>query len=156
MNKIIHIVTGKIQSGKTTSLFTFANSLGSVDGILAPIIDEKRRLYHISSRTIKDFQADQRNNNTIEVGKYSFYKESFKWANEKLIKGFESGPEWLIIDELGKLELRKEGLYESSKYIIDKRKYTKTNIILVIRDYLLEQILEFYNINEGEYYIMSI
>ena len=155
MQSNIHILTGKIQTGKTTRLFNFANSHKSIDGILAPIIENKRWLYHISTKTLKEHQVNQSGEETIEVGKYSFIKDSFEWANQKLIKGIELEPEWLIIDELGKLELRKEGLHNSAQYIIDHRTKNSTKIILVIRDYILEQNLGFYNINKGEYQFLN-
>jgi len=156
VSKIIQIVTGKIQSGKTTRLFKYANSLKSVDGILAPIVNDKRRLYHISSKTVKDFEVDQLNKNTISVGKYFFLKNSFIWANEKLLESFSNSPDYLIIDEIGKIELKGEGLHIAAKKIIEERKKSKTTILLVIRDYLLKEALDYYNIAEEDYSILEL
>ncbi len=156
MNNKIKIVTGKIKSGKTTSLFRFMNLQKSVDGILAPIVNDKRRLYHISSKTVKDFEVDHQNENTISVGKYFFLKDSFNWANEKLIESYIKEPDWLIIDEIGKLELQGEGLHTSTKKILGERNKYRTFIILVIRDYLLEESLKDYNISEGDYDILKL
>lgn len=156
MSKKIKIVTGKIQTGKTTRLFTFSHSQDSVDGILAPIVNEKRKLFHLSSRTMTDLEVNEKSDLTISVGKYHFLKESFTWANEKIIESFNSNPEWLIIDELGKLELKGEGLHQSASTILFEKKNLSTNIILVIRDYLLEEMLDYYKIAHEEYEILKI
>jgi nucleoside-triphosphatase THEP1 len=156
MNKKNRIVTGKIQSGKTTSLFRFANSKKSIDGILTPIINGKRRLYHISSKTVKDFEIDQPSEETISVGKYFFLKKSFEWANKKLIDGFSRSPEWLVIDEIGKLELKGEGFHSATQKILIDKINSNTKIILVIRDYLLEEALKHYNIAHNDYTLLEL
>lgn len=156
MNKKIKIVTGKVQSGKTTRLFTFTHSHDSVDGILAPIVNEKRKLFHLSTRTMKKLEVNEPNNKTISVGKYHFIKESFIWANEKLIESFNSKPEWLIIDELGKLELKGEGLHNATSFILEEKPKIDINIVLVIRDYLLHEMLKQYKISNTEYEILEI
>ena len=88
MSEKIKIVTGKKKKKKTTKLFMLANSHKSVDGILQPIVNDKRKLYHISSRTIKEFEIDDQGNETINIGRYYFSKETFNWANEKIIDSF--------------------------------------------------------------------
>ncbi|MCP5062418.1 MAG: hypothetical protein GY936_08145 [Ignavibacteriae bacterium] len=156
MKKKIYIVTGPIHSGKTTRLFKFVVNQNSIDGILAPIVNEERKLYHISSRKIKNLEVSESSDETISIGKYHFLQESFDWANANLIKSFNQVPDWIIIDELGKLELKREGLHKSASYILDKINDSSTKIILVIRDYLLEDIIEFYGISKEEYEILDL
>lgn len=156
MNKQIKIVTGKVHTGKTTRLFAFANSHKSVDGILVPVINDKRMIYHISSKELKQLEVDNNSNKCISVGKYNFLNESFSWANKKLIDGFSKNPEWIILDEIGKLELEKKGLFESADFILTNFRNTKTNIIFVIRDYLLDAVLKSFNLNENEIEIMNL
>lgn len=156
MKNKINIVTGKIQSGKTSGLFKLLNTRYSVDGILSPIVNEKRVLYHIASKTIKRFEVDESNEKTISIGNYIFLQESFDWANEKLIKGFSSKPDFLVIDELGKLELKGKGFYPSIKEILEIKDNSATQLILVIRDYLLDEVLHYYGICDNEYEILNI
>lgn len=156
MNKQIKIVTGKVHTGKTTRLFAFANSHKSVDGILVPVIHDKRMIYNISSKELKQLEVDNNSNKCISVGKYNFLNESFSWANKKLIDGFSKNPEWIILDEIGKLELEKKGLFESADFILTNFRNTKTNIIFVIRDYLLDAVLKSFNLNENEIEIMNL
>lgn len=154
--KKIKIFTGPVQSGKTSKLFAYINQLESVDGILAPIVDDRRMLYHISSKVIKELEVDQKDANTIEVGKYIFLKDSFDWANEKLLSSFKEQPGWLIIDEIGKLELRKEGLHKSCEIILKETYNIKTNLILVVRDYLLDEVMKTYSLSNDQYEIMNL
>jgi nucleoside-triphosphatase THEP1 len=156
MKNKINIVTGKIQSGKTSGLFKLLNTRYYVDGILSPIVNEKRVLYHIASKTIKRFEVDESNEKTISIGNYIFLQESFDWANEKLIKGFSSKPDFLVIDELGKLELKGKGFYPSIKEILEIKDNSATQLILVIRDYLLDEVLHYYGICDNEYEILNI
>ncbi len=156
MKNKINIVTGKIQRGKTSGLFKLLNTRYSVDGILSPIVNEKRVLYHIASKTIKRFEVDESNEKTISIGNYIFLQESFDWANEKLIQGFSSKPDFLVIDELGKLELKGKGFYPSIKEILEIKDNSATQLILVIRDYLLDEVLHYYGICDNEYEILNI
>ena len=156
MNPRIKIVTGKIHSGKTTSLFRFISENKAADGILAPIVNERRRLYHISTKTIKDLEVDKKSEGTISVGKYHFLNESFKWANKKLLESYNLPTTYLIIDEIGKLELNGGGLHESTKEIVERIRNSEKYLILVIRDYLLKDVLQYYQINKHDYEILHL
>ncbi|MCW8849561.1 MAG: nucleoside-triphosphatase [Melioribacteraceae bacterium] len=156
MSPKIKIVTGPIHSGKTTKLFKFINENKNIDGILAPIVNDKRRLYHISTKTIKDLEVNQESRKTISVGKYHFLNESFDWANKLLLKGFKSNVDIIIIDEIGKLELRGEGLHESVAQIMNNIRDTNKKLVIVIRDYLLEEVLQYYSIGPDNYEILNL
>ena len=153
-NKTI-IFSGKIQTGKTTSLFQIINKLNSVDGILQPVVDEKRRLYHIASRTIRDFEVVNSSKETISIGKYNFLRKSFDWANDKIIAALNSKPDWLIVDEIGKLEVNGEGLDKSIKVIIENIEDVNTKLIFVIRDYLVEDAISRYKFGKNGYNIIT-
>lgn len=152
----IKIVTGKVHSGKTTKLFRFIHENENIDGILAPIVNDKRRLYHISTKTIKDLEVDEKSEKTISIGKYYFLNESFDWANQLLIEGFHSSVDSLIIDEIGKLELKGEGLHKSVAEIFKNINSTNKKLIIVIRDYLLKDVLQYYSIGKDNYEILKL
>ncbi|MDX1700105.1 MAG: nucleoside-triphosphatase, partial [Melioribacteraceae bacterium] len=143
-------------SGKTTKLFTYIKKLPSVDGILVPIVNEKRMLYHISSKVMKVFEVDKESSKTVSIGKYIFLKESFDWANQKILQSYNDEPDYLVIDEIGKLELRKEGLHDSFATILKSISHSNTSLILVIRNYLLNEVMRTYNIPEENYEILEL
>ena len=77
-------------------------------------------------------------------------KSSFKKANDLLISfASEIDNHYLILDELGKLELRNEGLHISAATLIPKFiAHKKQHLIVVVRDYLLDDIIAHYDISE--------
>ncbi len=153
MKKKIYILTGPIQTGKTTRLFEFIKTKKNVAGILAPVVNGKRTLFNIVTKQLKILEIEKPDSSTITIGKYHFLKSTFDWANLKLMEGFNSEPEWLIVDEVGKLELKNEGLSKAITEIFKSGKNIKTKIVLVVRDSLLDKVVEYYNI---KYEIINI
>ena len=78
----------------------------------------------------------------------SFLEDSFKIANYILIKTFDEYDfEFLVLDELGKLELKEEGGHHAAKYIIDNYESNDDkNLLLVVRTNLVKDIIAHYGI----------
>ena len=149
MKNKITVLTGPIKSGKTTNLFKFISQNKSANGILAPIVDNRRVLYHIASKTIKLLETDKSGSGIIKVGRYNFFESAFEWARQKLSESFKQIPEFLIIDEYGNLELNNKGLEPiiSELLLINKFDY---EVILVVRDYLVESVIQKLHLNNKE------
>ena len=63
----------------------------------------------------------------------------------------ERRPKWLVIDEIGPLELRGGGLEPMVGKILNEYKRTKNNrLIIVVRENLLEKVIEHYKLH-GDY-----
>ncbi|MEG8990277.1 nucleoside-triphosphatase [Ignavibacteria bacterium 4148-Me] len=144
MKNRIYIITGLSKTGKTTRLMSWVSSQKNIDGILQPVIEDKRFFYHISSRTLFQLESDN-DYNTIKVGKYKFRLEAFNWANEKLNNCIGKNLEWIVVDEIGLLEINGEGLNSSVKNLLSSTSNEK--IIFVIRETLLQQALNYYKID---------
>jgi nucleoside-triphosphatase len=137
-NKII-IVTGNIQTGKTTFLQTFCEQQQTA-GILTPIINQKRFFYDISKHTFFEMEANP-TEEKLAIGKYLFSVKAFIHANNILLEAStREDIKYLIIDEIGPLEIKlQQGLYTSIKKIIDKPyKYT---LLLVVRTQLVDMAI---------------
>ncbi|MDQ7817508.1 MAG: nucleoside-triphosphatase [Melioribacteraceae bacterium] len=147
MSEIL-ICTGPVKSGKTTLLMQWATTHKSIDGIFQPVIDEKRFLYHIGSRTLKALETNSEMN-TFIIGNYRFSNESFDWAKNLLLDCFEKEIDWLIIDEVGPLELEGKGLEPAVSKILNERARLKCMIICVVREKLLDQFLIHYKLNNS-------
>ena len=150
----IKILTGPIQSGKTTRLAKWIKSCPSCTGILAPVRDGLRYLYSIDSGQSKlleargDFLAKD---DLIRQGKYRFIKSSFDWAQNELLLAVRQKPEWIIIDEIGPLEMDGKGLEPAvSKILEQMHNQDQFNLLLVVRKKLLEQFFQSYGIKETE------
>jgi len=141
MDKPIYYYTGPVQTGKTTRIAEWT-SLNNCSGILAPIINGKRHLRDIKSKEEKLLEVES-NRNTISIGRYNFKEDVFEWGRQKLLAEYESEPEWLVIDEYGKLELRGEGLEPVISTIINHWKINKkNNLLIVVRDYLVNDFIK--------------
>ena len=150
---MIYILTGEIRSGKTTALKTWASDRADVDGLICPDgKNGKRYFLKVKSKEEIELEAESENHiefdTVIEIGPFKFLKVAFEKANEFLIT-FSSKKEsqYLIIDELGKLELKKQGLHDSAaKLIPDYMFNDNKGLILVIRTSLLEEVINHYQI----------
>lgn len=152
---MIYIVSGDIRSGKTTALQHWIKGWQNIKGILCPDNEDNiRNLYLLGSDALIPFQVKETEEDVVEVGRFKFLSSSFQMANDALIADFENGDfEYLIIDELGKLELKNQGLHRSAKHIFGSDVEGK-NIVLVVRSFMVEQIIAHYNIRN--YKVVSI
>ncbi len=57
----IYILTGPVNSGKTTKLMNWVEKKSNVGGILTPVVDGKRHLYSIASQKYKIFELENIN-----------------------------------------------------------------------------------------------
>ena len=89
----------------------------------------------------------------VTIGPFSFLASSFAWAREELKDALELNSRWLIIDEIGPLELAGKGLEPMVSEIVDKYERSKDHhLILVVRENLLTKVVSHYNL-DGKYLI---
>lgn len=151
---MIYVLSDDIETGKSNALLQWVEGRTDVHGVLSPRNSQMER-YFLDVRTQESIamQAAPEDDHIISVGRYHFLESSFDKANtiiEKATKNIGAG--FVLIDELGKLELRSEGLHTSAKKAIDKAMHHKTlNVLLVIRTTLLNAILKKYDIDNPEF-----
>ena len=158
MNQI-YLLTGPIHSGKTSKITEWLNSRSNVDGIIQPLIDGKRHLKLFLTNEIRPLETTslKKRNDLIKIGNYIFSNETFEWAREGLLAAFYSNPEWLIIDEYGKLELVDKGLEPAiGKIMNELNEHPDIKIVLIIRDYLVNSFLNKYNLNISDIKLLDI
>ena len=148
---MIYILMGAIRSGKTTALLHWSKSRNDVDGLLCPDdANGKRYFLKLKNNTIFKLEAEAETEAIVTIGNFKFLRSAFNEANDYLIlEASKTEPKYLIIDEIGKIELKNEGLNVSTKALISQFKSNdNTHLILVVRDYLLDAVLEHYGITE--------
>ena len=131
MEKVNIILTGEIQSGKSTFLKEFfshsviVKSYLRLGNYMYIFPDNKKQIYF-------------KENDGLKVGKYHINPQIFNWIENDWKKTFLNY-QGCILDEIGKLELNKKiGFYHIYKnYILGK-----VNNIVVVRFSLLEKFLE--------------
>lgn len=128
------ILTGEVQTGKTTALQKWLNGKDA-RGILSPVVNGVRTLYAIREGIYIPFQSTVSTPETISIGRYHFYKQAFDQANEILSK--EVMADWCIIDEIGPLELQGHGFFSALETL---QKNASSNLLLVVRSSLLGEV----------------
>jgi nucleoside-triphosphatase THEP1 len=150
---MIYILTGDIRTRKTTALLDWCENRNDADGVLCPDNDIGKR-YFLKLKSKEEFELEVASKNDIEsdkiieIGPFQFLKSAFEKANDFLIAlSTKEESNYLIIDELGKLELKKEGLHTAAEVLIPDYMFNDNkHLILVVRTSLLEAVIKHYEI----------
>lgn len=120
----------------------------SAAGILSPDVHDKRVMFDLTTRTTFPFQLDE-NEVGISIGRFVFDPNAFVKANHILSEASQKGAGWIVVDEVGRLEMdRQEGLASSVQDLVQLAQSGKltSKLLLVVRDYLYESAVEHYGI----------
>lgn len=141
----IFILSAPIQTGKTTALLNWSEKRTDVYGILTPVVNGKRMFMNAHNRQIFSMEAKEGEETVLKVGRFTFSERNFNQAIA-IIRDAMDKKGWLIIDEIGPMELRGDGFSEVVKEIIALR---KGMILLVVRanDNLPDRVKEFFAIH---------
>lgn len=151
--KKIYILTGNIQSGKTTTLMQWSAGRTDVFGILSPVVNGKRFFINIQTGEEFEMEAKQDEIGVLKIGKYRFKKKSFDKAIDILQQAIKEKRGWLIVDEIGPLELKKQGFCEILNEILNTE--SSLQIILVARESLVKDVINFFRLNEYEVELLN-
>lgn len=152
-NKVL-IFSDSIQSGKTSRVLIWIKDKESVAGILTPDIGDQRKLFDIEEQKLYDFEAaDLNRKNITVVGRFVFLNSGFEKARNILRFAADHPPKLLVIDEIGKLELNGNGLEpDLSEILVEiSKKSPSTEILILVRDYLLGEVIEKYKFENVEF-----
>ena len=82
MQPKIYLLTGAVQTGKTTSLMQWCKGKKNVSGILAPVINAKRMFLDIGSEEVFAMEADEAEIDVLKVGRFAFSASAFEKAKK--------------------------------------------------------------------------
>ncbi len=151
MNKTT-IITGKKHSGKTTKLQEIVFDLQSDGKICAGIIaigtfkNNKRYsfdLLDISTNEKIEFMSIITNNQYKKIGKFYIKPEGEEFGTTVLEKALKSNANFIVIDEIGALELEEKGWSQALSKALEIEK----NIIITVREELLQNIINKFKID---------
>ena len=154
----VYILSGPVKSGKTTRLSNWIKKQNKIEGIIQPVINDRRCIQNVSTGKTKllEIAGNEADEELLKIGKYIFSKKVFEWANLVLLESLESSPDWLVIDEFGKLELEGNGIEPSLTKLLKLTKgNTKLKILIVVRDYLLADFLNYYSFDKNEIHMFN-
>lgn len=139
---MVYLFSGKVGKGKTKALQKWIKTQKGIDGFLSPKIKGKRFFKNIKTKILIPLETE---NSNLKVGRFHFDNESFKLVEYELYKLWNSDISTLVIDEIGPLEIKKnKGFHNLILDILNSKKDSDKNLILVIRDYLLDAFIEKY------------
>lgn len=142
---MIYILSAPIRSGKTTSLVHWTAEKDDAFGILTPVENGKRFFMNVKTREQFPMEASG-NEETLSVGRFVFSKDGFEKAIQ-IIRDAMHKQGWLVIDEIGPLELRGEGFCEVLKEILAER---NEKILLVAREGMAENLKKQFGIDTAK------
>ena len=141
------IFTGPIKSGKTTFLMNLLKSRNDCGGFLTPDINGKRHFFRLDTKEYLPFELEKPTDGKqmIEVGPYRFDKNIFDLGNQMISNFHNIHQQLFIIDEVGKLE---EGFDSGLKKMFSLHQQNREKeILLIVRDYLVDEVIKRYNIS---------
>ncbi len=144
--KII-ILAAPIQTGKTTSLVSWSEERKDVHGILTPLVNGKRMFMDVQKRHLFAMEAAGDEPEVLTIGRFVFSRASFEKANQVILDAL-SHHGWLIIDEIGPLELLGNGFHDVLKRVLDT-KTNKQNLLLVVREGLVEEVKSYFGLEDA-------
>ncbi len=155
--KRINIITGKIQSGKTTYIENHILSLNNVAGIIQLSQNSERYFKDIHTGKTTKITAQAESNKVFRIGRFLFYKEAFSWAKINLRLALSDKAETIVVDEFGPLEFNGKGLEPIITEIIERvKKGNSQKLIIAIRETLVEDFLLKYGLTISEVEITKI
>jgi nucleoside-triphosphatase len=146
---MLYILSAPIHTGKTTALQHFCKQYRAV-GVLMPDANNCRQIINLATQQQEPIQLVVSEHATdIIIGNYIFDASVFAIANLWLLEIKNAESDFIIIDEIGKLELNNSGLEPAFSDLIKKIDTDASNIIITVRDYLLQQVINKYNLQDA-------
>ena len=147
MKNSVYILSDALHSGKTTLINNWIRNRTDVTGILSPKIGGKRHFQNIETNEVRLLEVEDSN---LKIGKYNFNEAVFEWAIDSLKEQFANDEEWIVIDEIGPLEIKFEkGFHQIIIDFLEVNDKTK-KILFVVRDFLVDDFIQKYAIKKAE------
>lgn len=141
LQPMIFILSAPVQTGKTTSVIKWSEG-AEVHGILTPVVNGKRLFMNAATKEQFPMEASG-NEAALSVGRFTFSMKGFEKAIQ-VIRNSINKKGWLIIDEIGPLELRGEGFHDVLKEVLTQR---EGKTLLIVRKELVGQVNRYYDLS---------
>ena len=99
-------------------------------------------------------EAEADEENVFEVGRFVFSKKAFEKANGILEKASKEKDSWIIVDEIGPVELKGEGFHEMIKEILSSK--SGLSILFVVRQGILDEVMQHFGVDSTEVTIIDV
>lgn len=149
---MVGIVTGKINSGKTTRMKALHQTHGGDGFIMVKTMDGQTvKSYHVLRLStgeqrllvLREGYNDLTFKEVTRIGPYRFDRHTLAWMEATMQDLIHSGVSPLYLDEVGKLELKGEGFHSILKAMIASDKAC----FISMREDLVHPITQAYQLN---------
>ena len=147
---MIYILSGPIRSGKSTALKEWISDQSmDAGGFLTPDVDGRRKILDILTGNLYNLElSDTISENELIVGRFRFDALLFEKAAKWTVTQVKSGLKWIVVDEIGKLEMIDSGFDKLVRELL-LLKQEDQNYIFVVRDYLVEDVIKKYGLQQA-------
>jgi nucleoside-triphosphatase THEP1 len=126
----------------------WASDKDDIYGVLTPIVNGKRVFMNVATKEQFPMEAKKEELDKISIGKHVFSKKGFEKAIA-IINIARPKRGWLIIDEIGPLELLGQGFSKVLNEVIAEAN-EQLHLLIVVRKELVEKIKEQFGLEEAE------
>jgi nucleoside-triphosphatase THEP1 len=141
--RITYILTGPVRSGKTTALTEWSASR-DVGGVLSPDGNGGRVFLDLMTGREEEMEANDPSADDLLVGRFRFRKAAFDFAKAGLERASQAQKDYIVVDEVGPLELQGLGLDTAVKGLLKRDKAHA--VIVVVREGLVEAVVNHYDL----------
>ena len=144
------IITGRRHIGKTTFLLEIIEDLKdsfTIGGVLT-IGNEKKAFVNLQNGTKCDYYKE---NDSIKerIGDYIISEKAIKFAEQAILTAIDS--KIIIIDEFGRLEREKKGLYNAIINLVEQiRDKEEAMLLMVIQIDVVDKAIKLLNLEPEE------
>jgi nucleoside-triphosphatase THEP1 len=153
--KSINILTGQKHSGKTTAIQQWIAGKDSVAGILSPIIANQRQFQLIPSGEVFLMESADEQEPAFYIGRYRFSIAAFEKAIRHVLTINKESITYLVLDEIGPLEMKGEGFHNLLKQLIHNRHLAAYKLLLVIREGMVDEFMNQYGLVKEDCIILQ-
>lgn len=150
----VHIITGGVNTGKTTRLLSIYRKIGFGDGFINTKVYKAgqyigQKIVRLSTGESEDFSFKKEFiphnwDEEYSYDVYSFSRRGFIFAYNIVSDIIVREVEPVFIDEIGPLELEKKGFFDMFTLLLKIKK----EIFVTVRDRCVERVLEEFGIEK--------
>lgn len=159
---MVHIVTGHINSGKTTKKMTdIYHATGKGDGYVSikHMLNDRVHSYEVmrlstGEKHLLVLREDYITEDWVEgckIGPYSFSKNTLDLVHETMLELLEQKVSPIFLDEVGLLEVQRKGFHRTFKKLVEDA----TELYVTVREDTIAPVVQTYGLHVKGYDIIA-
>lgn len=157
MKPVLHILSVPVQVGKTTRLAEWIHGQTArgqnIGGFLMPDDESGRRSLFCLGTNTQAIPMEDPESGDVSIGRFKFQSAAFAHGLRALQASLSARCDWIVVDELGPLEVRRGQGFEPGfgNWLSQWKSHPEPpNLLLVIRDFLLQEAINRYDLRNAQ------